>query len=102
MTVSKSDDLLQCDRRNESAMETASLTLLRAIRGKVRAPDRLLWRNDTSGATWASGGMVREYERATALAKHKEYVLARVVSRDPCSFCGVRKDIGCAHSKVAA
>ena len=95
-------DILQCDQRNESAMETASLTLLRAMRGKVRAPVGLVWNTGTSAATWASGGMVREYERATALAKHKEYVLARVVSRDPCSFCGVRKDIGCAHNKVAA
>ncbi len=40
----------------------------------------------------------RAHERGAEL----ERVRANVVDRDPCTFCGVRAEVGCKHNQVAA
>ena len=40
--------------------------------------------------------------RALARTQENEEILSRVVHRDPCSYCGVRADVGCRHQRWAA
>lgn len=40
----------------------------------------------------------RATERTAELAR----VRAGIIDRDPCTFCGVRAEVGCKHKKLAA
>ena len=40
--------------------------------------------------------------RVDRKAADKERALAGAVDRDPCTYCGIRADIGCKHNRWAA
>lgn len=57
-------------------------------------PDGLVWRGTTFGGTTMQGWRLAEISQARAAE-----IEASKVSRDACSFCGVRADHGCKHNR---
>ena len=57
-----------------------------------RGPAGLVWRG-TSGGTTTAG-----WQRAVESMEREAEIMAMRVSRDACSYCGVRADVGCRHS----
>ena len=57
-----------------------------------RGPAGLLWRGSTGGTTMAG------WKRAVQSMEREAEIMASRVTRDACSYCGVRGDVGCRHS----
>ena len=105
-----SDDLASLERHH-SEMERGSAWLLNAIRlarrgvppenATIKAIGRgkLLWRDESSAATWQRDETSCRSEmarRVHALALQRDALAeAQRTHRDPCFFCGTRADYGC-------
>lgn len=75
--------------------EIANKLFLTALRTR-RGPDGLLWGNQYAGVTGQADGW-RLAKLSFARAAEIE---ASKVTRDACSFCGVRADHGCKHNTI--
>lgn len=94
------EEVLHSEHRHRIAMERGSQKMKYVLAGNMKAPRDLVWSSDRSGTSWAPGNRPPEYPRAREKERAALAALARRTSRDPCGFCGVRRDIGCKHHAV--
>lgn len=96
------DSLLGRDALDRLNAERSNNAFLAALRQEAPSSDKLIWREPFQGNQWTKGSELSETARrqqaslANSMAA-KEAARAKVVNRDPCPKCGVRRDLGCKH-----
>lgn len=99
-------DILQSDIILQDAMVAANEAFLRALRGKPveRYRPRPIYTPMNSPAEQNPNAARRQTELiAIANAERIKAKIERLrkVGRDPCTYCGVRGELGCKHRRAA-
>jgi hypothetical protein len=93
-------------RLHEAAMLRGSKLLLSVLRGHTVAPTKLVWTHGFKPDNWQRDEHSFTSERherlcSDSLEKRHHAAGRRIAPRDPCSYCGIRADVGCRHRRVA-
>lgn len=82
-------------------MARASSRFADALKAGRSTGGGLIWAVPVSGGDPNGATLRRDNAVALRRLAEREEALNRVVNRDPCTFCGVRGDVGCKHRRAA-
>ena len=92
------------DAQHRTAMEASSKLMIRVLRGQVKSPANLMWR-EVKSPRWRVDDSHNSLYQARIAAWHEERNeradRLRIEPREPCPKCGIRADIGCKHTITA-